>query len=357
MTGLGGTTRLHNLDYLRGLAAFSIMIYHYFSWSFGKYDAEHFLGKIGIYGVSIFYVLSGLTLYHVYFYVLNEVRDLRNFFIKRFFRIFPLLWLTIFLDSALKMKIPDLYVLFLNITGLFGLLKWDAYIGTGVWSIGNELTFYLFFPVFVFLAKRSRFAFYALVLVLFLVFLFFAYVKLTSYQSFKDQGWYHYINPLNQVFLFAGGFLIGLLFERTKTNNPLILILLAISLLVFFLYPVHGERINLVKEAPRLVFTSICLVICFCFYKARVNIPKWIDLPLCKLGEYSYSLYLLHPLVWYFFYVSIPLPLNGVVKLITCVLISLVLSGVVYLKYEKFFMHTGSAWFKEKFGKRLKQDY
>ena len=59
--------RLSSLDYLRGLAAFGVMVFHYSMWNFGLFKAEDFLGRVGLYGVAIFYVLSGITLYHVYF--------------------------------------------------------------------------------------------------------------------------------------------------------------------------------------------------------------------------------------------------------------------------------------------------
>lgn len=58
--------RLHNLDYLRGLAASGIMIYHYSMWTNGHADIDSFICRVGVYGVSIFYVLSGLTLFVVY---------------------------------------------------------------------------------------------------------------------------------------------------------------------------------------------------------------------------------------------------------------------------------------------------
>ncbi len=67
--------RLHNLDYLRGLAAFGIMIYHYCSWEFGDFTSDTIMERIGIYGVAIFYVLSGLTLFHVYFEKLNFSKE------------------------------------------------------------------------------------------------------------------------------------------------------------------------------------------------------------------------------------------------------------------------------------------
>ncbi|HEX6179628.1 MAG TPA: hypothetical protein VFZ47_00205, partial [Chitinophagaceae bacterium] len=53
--------RLHSLDYLRGLAAFGIMAYHFMMWTMGEMDSSRKMGRVGIYGVSIFYVLSGLT--------------------------------------------------------------------------------------------------------------------------------------------------------------------------------------------------------------------------------------------------------------------------------------------------------
>ena len=54
--------RLPGLDYLHGLAAFGIMTYHYCSWIFGEQPAASFLGRLGIYGVAIFYIVSGQTL-------------------------------------------------------------------------------------------------------------------------------------------------------------------------------------------------------------------------------------------------------------------------------------------------------
>ena len=59
--------RFYNLDYLRGLAAFGIMVYHYRFWLTGEFSSDSFMGRVGLYGVSIFYVLSGLTLFLVYY--------------------------------------------------------------------------------------------------------------------------------------------------------------------------------------------------------------------------------------------------------------------------------------------------
>jgi exopolysaccharide production protein ExoZ len=180
--------RLYNLDYLRGLAAFGIMIYHYLSWTLGKFSADTFMGRLGIYGVSIFYVLSGLTLYYVYYDKMKPSKeDIVSFFKKRIFRIFPLLWLVTIIAVILTRKSPDFYNLFLNLTGLFGFIKWDTYFSAGVWSIGNELVFYVFFPFFILFIKKLKPLMLVLTFVLLGLYLYFAFVKLNPDLTLSEQ--------------------------------------------------------------------------------------------------------------------------------------------------------------------------
>jgi exopolysaccharide production protein ExoZ len=54
--------RIKGLDWLRGLMAFSIMLYHYSSLSFVEQDAGTLLGRLSVYAVSIFFILSGLSI-------------------------------------------------------------------------------------------------------------------------------------------------------------------------------------------------------------------------------------------------------------------------------------------------------
>jgi peptidoglycan/LPS O-acetylase OafA/YrhL len=288
-------TRLPYLDYLRGLAAFLIMVYHFILFTGGLPPANSFLTKTGFYGVSVFYVLSGLTLFHV-----NRARmkpdrqDLVIFFLKRFFRIFPLLWLATFATIIMK-GWPGWGKLLLNLTGLFGLVNPAAYIGTGVWSIGNELVFYLFFPFFIFLLNRSRLLFYTLAFLLFAIYAYFTFVQLPAFGA-MPAAWTTYINPLNQVFLFLGGILIGLLSPK-KVNQPFLIGLLAVSLLIYTFYPVTDTPLALVVGKTRMAYTFLSIVFVFCFYKFTYELPQVLNKPLHILGGISYSLYLLHPLV------------------------------------------------------------
>ncbi|MRJ09502.1 acyltransferase [Ornithobacterium rhinotracheale] len=336
--------RLYNLDYLRGLCAFGIMLYHYLSWTKGDLSATTFMGRLGIYGVSIFYILSGLTLFYVYYDKMNFCKqDIISFAKKRIFRIFPLLWLVTFCSIVISRKIPDLFNLFLNLSGLFGFVRWTAYFSAGVWSIGNELVFYAFFPFFILFSKRYKWLMIALSVIIFSFFIYFSFFKLTDNQSIASQ-WGGYINPLNQVFLFLAGFFLGLLFKKFEIKNIYILILLLFSLIMFVAYPTSGvDKISLVTGVNRLIFSSISIIICLCFFKLNFKLPMFFHHPLKLLGEASYSVYLLHPLVWSFYggVHNHLFNINIYCRFLLCIISTLFLSYFIYIYFETYFIQLG----------------
>lgn len=341
--------RLYNLDYLRGLAAFGIMIYHYSTWMTGQYAAGSFIGRLGIYGVSIFYVLSGLTLFYVYQNKLSfHLNSIAQFFKKRIFRIFPLLWFVTIMAIVLSKHSPDLIKLALNFTGLFGFVDWDGYFTTGAWSIGNELVFYVFFPFFILFANKSKISLAILSLLIFGIYIYFAFYILDDTKTLTQQ-WRNYVNPLNQVFLFLGGFLIGLTFKNLSIKSWLSISMIIGGVILFIFYPAEGNTIVLVSGINRLIFTFCCFLICLGFYKLSFKLPSFLDKPLTLLGEASYSVYLLHPIVFaivgvgigyvgkHFFIVPLAL------KFGLCVLFTLVFSYFVYIYFEKYFMRLGQS--------------
>ena len=339
------TTRLYNLDYLRGLAAFGIMIYHYSVSTTGRFTSETMLGRIGIYGVSVFYVLSGLTLFYVYHdKMIPTWGDISSFFIKRVFRIFPLLWLCTLITVILSRSI-DVPELILNLTGLFGFVAWNHHIATGAWSIGNELVFYVFFPLFILSSKRSMPLFLTLSAVLLGIYLYFAFYVLDATRTLTVQ-FGNYSNPLNQVFLFLGGFVTGLFFRNRNVPGYVSLGVLLLGLGLFVFYPAEGNTVNLVTGWNRIVFTVACFAICFGFYKLPLRFPRFVDYPLTLLGEASYSVYLLHPIVYKMMKVMMAqaeriLPVPRFALPLLSVAVTLVVSYIVYERVEKFFMRKG----------------
>lgn len=336
-------TRVDTLDYLRGLAALGILVYHMHLFSFGEVDASETLARIKIYGVSIFYILSGLTLFIVYNSKLTLQKDvLIDFYVKRFFRIVPLLWLVTILTYVLIDDPIRIRKLILNLLVLPGIVKPENLIANGAWSIGNELFFYLIFPFIIVLARKSKIYLIGSLLISFLIFAYFSFYRIDEYQPLGAQ-WGLYVNPFNQVFYFVLGVSIGGAFNSKKLGRWSV-ILLCISLVVFFKYPVSGEPVVLVVGVNRMVFAFFIALICLLFFKTNFDwLPRFVTKGLKTLGDISYSLYLLHPLV-YFGVVQF-LKVAGVdsafILIALTVLFSLLISYINYTYFEKYFIALG----------------
>ena len=352
--------RLFSLDYLRGIAAAGIMLYHFNLWTFGEQTSDTFIERVGIYGVSIFYILSGLTLYYVYYAkMIPSLDDLKDFYRKRIYRIFPLLWLVTIISVILLRKIPNFYHLFLNLSGLFGFIKWNVYFSAGMWSIGNELVFYVFFPVFVFLGKKGKWWLLAFSVLIFVWFTYFTFFELKPGISLDDKAqWFIYVNPLNQVYLFLSGFLLGYFLKNWNINNLLSWSLVFIGLLTFIFIPLNGHSIDLVHGWARVLFSFICLLVCFGFYKVSIPLPDFLHKPFSKLGEISYSVYLVHPIVYQLVFPIIKFisartfPVSPWIKFGISVVITLIVANYVYQYFEKYFMRVGARKITL-FGKKL----
>ncbi|MBX7051982.1 MAG: acyltransferase [Flavobacteriales bacterium] len=356
--------RLHNLDYLRGLSATGIMIYHYSMWTNGHAAIDSFICRVGVYGVSVFYVLSGLTLYVVYQdRMIPSWHDLRDFFKKRVLRIFPLLWLATLATLCLPGAVLHVREVILNLTGLFGFVAWDEYVALGSWSIGNELVFYVFFPLFVLTTKKSRWLFWLLAALIIGLFVYFSFFKIDTDHQLRDQ-WKNYIHPLNQVYLFLGGYIIGWSTQKIRLNVWMSIALIGLGFVLFAFYPLliqmphigtldsttvalnsmlPGDNVHLVSGWNRVVFSLCCFMVCLGFYKLTIELPGFLHRPLSFLGEASYSVYLLHPIMytWIFWFSANYYIMSKGVLLIISMGVTFVLSYFVYHYFEKYFMKLG----------------
>jgi peptidoglycan/LPS O-acetylase OafA/YrhL len=296
------------------------------------------LSKFGYYGVSIFYILSGLTLFHVYEHRFNfTLSEIKIFFKKRLFRIFPLLILTTLLSSYFVKT--DLKTIILNITGLFGIFAWDKAIVTGGWSIGNELVFYCFFPIILLFSKRNTKIFILIILTALLTYIYFAFWLIDT-----ENHWHNYTNPFNQIFLFISGIVIGRILKYKSESNVIPLIFILIGLFIFYFPLEVKERQLLVSYNYRLVYTAASILICTGFYKLTYTLPNILNKPLTILGEASYSVYLLHMFVFYsckilntkFF----NFPISYII--LPSIIATIISSYICYMYFEKPFVRLGS---------------
>jgi peptidoglycan/LPS O-acetylase OafA/YrhL len=335
--------RNETLDYLRGLLALSVMAYHYLSWAgvMLPWPLNQTLQRLGIYGVSAFYVLSGAALGLVY--ANREVNRpfLREFAAKRFWRIVPLFWLASFLAilpplwvAALRHNpalAPDPLRVLLNFSLLFAWVQPHAALTVGGWSIGNELVFYSLFP-FLLLALRSRGRWLVAVGMAALT-AFFAFRVLSPAVPLPEQ-WVAYVHPLNQIHFFAGGVGIGL-FTRAHPKLPALpLQALALATALLFVSWPAATPAALVSGWARLLFSLLALAACFAAATWGRPLPGWPARALRWLGGVSYSLYLLHPLVWYWLTVPLRRLHSPLLILALAVPVSLALAHLCYQRLE-----------------------
>lgn len=132
--------RVYSIDVLRGFCALAVLIYHYSYWSGVRSPALSF---VGIYAVEIFFVISGLSLKIAYDQTdFSKRSELRPFFIKRAFRIFPLLFF-----ATLPTKNLDPLELLATFTVVPIIVEPSQAAVVGGWSLGVEFGCYLVFPL------------------------------------------------------------------------------------------------------------------------------------------------------------------------------------------------------------------
>ncbi|WP_373744718.1 MULTISPECIES: acyltransferase family protein [Burkholderiales] len=296
---------MYGFDLLRGLLAFSVMVYHLLSWS--NTANLYNLGTFGVYG---FFVLSGASMYVAYSDRMASISDLVPFLVQRLFRIAPLLivvglaWPLLIHtidkgDMSWRGLVLDVRTV-LTMTPLFGFANPGASSSVvGAWSLGVEFVFYAIFPVLLALYKSGWkvaiwvCVLFAVVQAAFLRMLFadgksFA-VAWDSYTQFGAFGFY-----------FAAGMAIGKLVESGSEwwlTKSRLAVTSAFLVVAAFIAGSSGASAEITIRGGFGFFMMLC--VCIMVYLSAylpiggkfVRIAEW-------LGLLSYPVYLIHPLVW-----------------------------------------------------------
>lgn len=166
--------RLDALDSLRGIAILSVMAIHVAQFAPVSAGLLPLLTINGDMGVELFYVLSALSL-SMSLQARSDAGflSIRDYFIRRFFRIAPMFWLVLLVSAiAFYHKVTffspnGIGMLEVLVTAFFLHGLHPEFVNAvipGGWSVAIEVTFYLFLPLFFKFGKTLTALFVGLVI-------------------------------------------------------------------------------------------------------------------------------------------------------------------------------------------------
>jgi len=288
---------------LRGLAALAVVLYH--SQHLGGSTPPEFLNFIGRdfgYSVHLFFILSAFSLYYSTEPRIKHHNWLPEYFLKRFFRIAPLFYFIIAFEigrqivSAGKV-ITDFNSILLNVTFTFGFVPFSGFVWGG-WSVGVEMIFYVIFPLLLLTIRTHRSALVLLVISIVICYFIRSALHAQHVASIPQPRWdWSYFAFASNMGFFAMGIYAYQLSRLCKGSilasriNPLFAVIIIGGFMFFDAGKYfHGDgRWDLVIWGLGLMALCVWQSISPSLIIAN-RIFEY-------LGERSFSVYLLHPVV------------------------------------------------------------
>lgn len=306
-------TRLVFLDIIRGLAALSVFFSHL---NYSYLEKKTFLYKIisgyhylfqktfwangGIHpGVLVFIVLSGFCIHMPQAVKGHMTVNLKIFIRKRFFRIYPVLFVSLVLsmisDNIIHQSITISFENILeNLFFISAVYPLEPPIGnTILLTVIVECLLYCFYPVGLWIIRKSSW-------VHLLTICFFIYVvNILWLKVFTD------VNPTwvqrnlwaLLIFWWCGAFSVHLCVNNSitqKINLSLCFLFFGAYLFICTLFAFKGAHV--IKSLIFLIVVSALLIALFnhAQIKHRSFVKEYLSIILKKIGETSYSLYVIH---------------------------------------------------------------
>ena len=288
--------RLVNIQALRGAAALLVFAAHLHSFEFGIRDGNAILPDFlyfGVTGVDLFFLISGFIMVHVTTDLKGGRRQAQQFLFNRMARIYPLYWaaaillLAVFVLRQFIMGEPfpatDL------LTAIFLLPDAKPFLNVS-WTLTHELYFYGVFTLIVLAARNiiaPLFVFWASVILLA------GFINVTPMNAWTNV----VFSPLS--FEFMGGAIIAIMVRNGVTRGGFYVLGAGVILLaiITFLMP-HSVYPTLASQ--HVLRTSVYLapyaLILYGAISLELHKPSGLLAPswLCRLGDASYALYLVH---------------------------------------------------------------
>lgn len=301
---------LSRIDHIRFLAATLVVFVHTYTLFGGKESSNIIINLLlsGDTGVTLFLVLSGMLFTIISNGGKNNI-EYKKFIFNRFVRIFPLLsvaWITAMAISRGTATFSDAMtvLLFSNLQTSPLLLHFGQ-----TWTIAVEFQFYLIFPFLATFLNRYGVK-YIISLSIFWLLWRTMIVSIYGGNIGSDNylnNHYYYLTLLGRLDQLLIGIVFGYLYINFKNlfTNPILLLVssLFICITILFLRSQGLWYIPTPYVSALSYFEAIAWgFFIICYISSNIKIPNMIDVALSKLGEVSFSEYILHTIVIYSFH-------------------------------------------------------
>ncbi|WED41877.1 acyltransferase family protein [Legionella cardiaca] len=316
---------IKSIQGLRLLAAWMV-VFHHFTQIYFNFEKNNwfvlFFSNYGAYGVDLFFVISGFVIYHS---TADKMTTPKQFILHRLIRIAPAYWFFTLVVTILVVTCKGLIPLTAFELSFFfkSLLFLPAHNPSGIgfyplltigWTLNYEMIFYMIFALTLYLPLKLRFIATAVGL-----------LSIVLLSSRLGGSFLFYSNKIMFEFLF--GILINFfwrkkLIQRINAKGAIILLLLAIT--------------SISIQEPRHHFLRLGIP-CALIFTAVISQDRWFNNDwLIRLGNWSYSTYLCHPLILAISHlISLTLGINPFLMLCLSCLLILVVSFWSYSFIEK----------------------
>lgn len=339
-----------NLDGLRGFAAFSVLIFHFFlsPTLIGDISDVRLIQKLTEilqHGVTLFFVLSGFVITRILIKSKDENTYFSRFYKNRVLRIFPLYYLYLIIhfyvfpaifDNGPNLNFSEqfpIYFYLQNMSWLTGL----KVIGPGhFWSLAVEEHFYLFWPLIIYFYPRKHMRFLTVFLICISV-----PIKYIFLQNNIDIN-YNTFSRFDSIMI--GCFIAVFEYENKyilpKINIRLILsIIVPLSILGLFLY-LFQDNVFMLKSSLKHLILGLFfgLLIYFLISDSNsIGFSRILNSVFMQyFGKISYGLY-----VWHMLAISIVSQFGfgaWYINLFLTFIITISLAHLSYFYFEKYFL-------------------
>jgi peptidoglycan/LPS O-acetylase OafA/YrhL len=288
---------------LRGVAALAVVLFHLIHIGEIKPPSLFsFIGRDFGYSVPLFFIVSAFSLMYSTEQRVNAHNWLITYFIKRFFRIAPLFYLILFFLFVFGLTGDNnIAKTILNITFTFGFMPSSGMVWGG-WSVGVEMIFYVVFPILLLLIKTLRSAFIFLVISTVISYASYHVLHL-EYLNTKPLPLYDwsYFSFSSCLWFFSLGIFTYLFVKSHKARTKSLMVYmpyLATVIISGLLFSNIGEFLHKFERLD-VLFWGVGLAT-LCIWQAHKPSLAIGNIFLEWVGERSYSIYLIHPVIIYF---------------------------------------------------------